>query len=61
MATRDIHVKVEEDDLQRLKKFCLHRGDMTFLISQAIKYYGKKLETQGEKEDMRLLREVDIS
>jgi len=60
MASRDIHIKVEEEDLQRLKKFCLHRGDMTFLISQAIKYYGKKLETQGEKEDARVLREEGI-
>lgn len=62
MATTlvDIHVKVEKEELERLKKFCLHRGDLTFLVGLAIKYYVKRLEEQGEREDMRLLHNIEV-
>jgi hypothetical protein len=56
----DIHIKVDAADLERLKKFCLHRGDLTFLVGLSIKYYVKRLEEQTEREDMRLLHNIEV-
>ena len=56
----DIHVKLEVEDIERLKKFCLHRGDLTFLISQAVKTYVEKLEKQTEREDIRLIHAIRV-
>ena len=56
----DIHIKLEVEDIERLKKFCLHRGDLTFLISQAVKAYVEKLEKQTEREDIRLIHAIKV-
>ncbi len=56
----DVHVKLEIEDVERLKKFCLHRGDLTFLISQSVKRYVKKLEEQTDKEDSRLIHAIEV-
>ena len=57
----DIHIKLDVEDIERLKKFCLHRGDLTFLISQAVKTYAEKLEKQTEREDIRLIHAIKIT
>jgi hypothetical protein len=51
---QDIHFKVEIEDLKRLKRFCLHRGDLTFLINQAVKrFVGKLEEAEGKMESSK--------
>ena len=55
----DIHIKLDVEDIERLKKFCLHRGDLTFLISQAVKMYVERLEKQTG-EDIRLIHAIKI-
>ncbi len=41
---KDIHINLEIEDYKRLLHFCLHRGDLNFLISQGIKKLLKSLE-----------------
>ena len=51
-----LHVLVPKDDMEKLKKFALHRGDLSFLVWQAIKMYTSKLEERREEEDRVLTR-----
>ena len=39
MKLRDIHIKVSEVDYERLIRLCLHKGDLTFILQQAVKKY----------------------
>lgn len=36
---KDIHIKISEEDYQRLIRLCLHKGDLTFILQQAVKKY----------------------
>jgi hypothetical protein len=35
----DKHIKMENVDLERLKRLCTHRGDLSYIINKAIKMY----------------------
>jgi hypothetical protein len=36
---RNIHILIEEEDLNRIKKLCTHKGDLTWHLQQAVKHY----------------------
>lgn len=49
---KDIHIKISEEDYQRLIRLCLHKGDLTFILQQAVKKYldvkeERKVEGEG--------------
>lgn len=56
----DLHIKLEGSLLERLKKFCLHRGDMTYLIQLAITKYVERLEAESSVEGVRLIHSVEL-
>lgn len=46
MALEDIHVKLEEEQLKRLRRLCTHRGDLTYHIQEAVKGYVEQKELE---------------
>jgi hypothetical protein len=56
----DLHIKLEGSLMERLKKFCLHRGDMSYLISLSIKKYVERLEEESAKADVKLIHQVEL-
>ena len=53
---RDIHILIEEEDLNRIKKLCTHKGDLTWHLQQAVKSYlivkEEKAKTPTQKQKL---------
>ena len=50
----DKHIKLEVEDLERLKRLCLHKGDLSYHINCAIKSY--LVEKEEEERELVKLR-----
>ena len=57
---KDIHIKVSETDYERLTRLCLHKGDMTFILQQAVKKYLDVREVGQAREEEILRGHVDV-
>jgi hypothetical protein len=53
----DKHIKFEEVDLERLRRFCIHRGDISFFVNQALKIFLVRLE---EKEELSKIKSEEV-
>jgi predicted transcriptional regulator len=41
---RDIHIKIDQETLERVRKLCTHKGDLTWHLQQAVLQYLEKKE-----------------
>ena len=47
---KDIHVRLSNENYVRLLKLCLHKGDMTYFLQQAVDRYLAWKETRRVEE-----------
>jgi hypothetical protein len=45
---RDIHIRIDQETLARVRRLCLHKGDLTWHLQQSVKQYLEKMEAHKE-------------